>query len=66
MLCFGVRQSFGDKRQICTVGGKKSNLPKDDLACICNRLIEELQAHRVDEADAKAWGKAEVEKAKTG
>ena len=54
---FGVRRK-SDKKQIFTVGGKRSGKTKDGLAILTQQIVNGLNEGQVSEAEAKAKAKA--------
>jgi hypothetical protein len=51
---FGIRQKFGEKRQIMNIGGKSCNKAKLTLERISDRVIDMMTNGGMSEADAKA------------
>ena len=61
---FGIKQSFGAKSQVFSVGGKRSNLSQKKLEKIADKIISLLEGG-MTESDAKALVPIEIEKAQT-
>ena len=56
---FGIKQKFGQKKQIFAFGGKFCNLSKDELSGIADTALGMLlEGH--SEEDTKTWARAEV------
>jgi hypothetical protein len=54
----GVRQKFGEKRQILSFGGKKSNLSESSLRSWGDSVVMKLEINKWSEKKAGEWVKA--------
>ena len=57
----GIRQKFGEKKQICSFGGSKCGKSEGVLRKIGGMAIDRLSMGTLEETDCKQWCEDEID-----